>query len=169
MIRRLALIPLLLAAGCLISQPITVTYPADAAWTFAYRDALGEPLGGGRATVRFSDDGAGLRVDLTEEAFGDRARLEGRLLRQPTEDDPWAPFTAEGRWFTGEAFVFSGCVNRAAGRIAPGAAAYLAAQRAMFQGHPLIKDPCRRDKPVKRFAEEQVDRVFTWGAELARR
>ncbi len=155
--------------GCVVSQPIVVTYPPDAEWSFTYRDALGESLGGGKASVKISPDKARITITLTEEAFGDSARFEGRMSCPPDAARPgWAVFRATGRWFSGEAFVVSGCVHRQRGIIAPGAAAYLAGAKAQFEKHPLLARPCQRDGAAKRFGAKQVDRVFTWSARLGR-
>ena len=158
----------LVQAGCPISQPIIISYPEDASWSFKYRDALGEPLGGGKASVAFSSSGAQVSMLLTEGAFGDHARLTARLQRSPGAPAQWIPFRGTGRWFSGENFVFSGCINPGAGEIAAGAAAYLDKEQGRLKDHPLLKDPCLRTVAVKRFTPDLVDRVFTWRAELLR-
>lgn len=156
----------LVQAGCPISQAIIISYPEDASWSFKYRDALGEELGGGKASVAFSSNGTQVTMLLTEGAFGDHARLTAKLQRSPDAPAKWLPFAGTGVWFSGEAFAFSGCINPAAGKIAPGAAAYPLGERARLQGHPLLKDPCQRGGEIKRFKPAQVDKVFTWSARL---
>ncbi len=152
--------------GCPISQPIIITFPADAAWTFQYRDALGEELGGGKASVSLTDDGSRLTAQFTEAAFGDRARLQAEVLTAWTQANPWVPFRGSGTWFTGEAFTFSGCIDPRAGVVAPGAVAYLTTEFPRLSVHPLVKEPCKRTDKVKSFEDSDVDKIFTWSARL---
>lgn len=150
--------------GCPISQPIIVTFPDDAAWTFRYRDALGEELGGGKASMTLSEDGSRLTMVLTEAAFGDTARFKGEILATWTEQKPWVPFRGEGTWFSGDLFSFSGCIDPRAGRVAPGAVAHLTAEGPRLANHPLLGGPCPEKDEVKRFESGLVDLVFTWQA-----
>ena len=151
-------------AGCMISQPIEITYPPGAGWTFMYHDAMGENLGGGKAEVTFSGADR-LAVTFTESAFGDRALLEGRLGRAT---DGWAPFSGRGRWFDGRPFLFVGCIHRGEGRVAPGALALHQGSEASLKAHPLLRDPCagrhRGRAAAPGFGEAHVDRVFSWSA-----
>lgn len=151
-------------AGCVVSQPIVITYPPGATWTFQYRDALGEELGTGKAEVTFSGEDR-LRVTLTEGAFGDTARLEGRLGQGAAG---WAPFAARGRWFDGRPFLFVGCLQRAEGRVASGALALHQAHEQALEHHPLRRNPCAgvaaRPSGSPRFARTLVDHLFSWSA-----
>ncbi len=161
-----AALSLTLAAGCPISQPIIISHPKGAAWSFNYRDAQGEELGQGKASILYSRDGKGLSMVLSEDAFGDQAHLQGEFLRPPTKEQPWVPFRAKGRWFTDEPFHYSGCINPLKARIASGAAAYLQKEQAQLAAHPQIKDPCTPAKGVKKFGQGLMDKVFTWKAGL---
>ncbi len=155
-------------AGCVVSQPIVVTYPPGATWTFTYHDAVGQEVGGGKAEVAFPGGGR-LKATLTEKAFGDQARLEGKLGQATTGG--WAPFSARGRWFDGRPFLYIGCVHRQRGQVAAGALALLH-KREQAVKHPLRTDPCAsvasraRKAPV--FGEAFVDRVFSWSAQVSR-
>ncbi len=93
-------------SGCPRSQPITVEFPANADWEFEYFDASGEQLGFGRAVVGVDADGHGFTMNITENAFGDRAVIHGMIHDEATEAG--IPFTARGNWFMGEPYRFSG-------------------------------------------------------------
>ena len=152
-------------AGCLVSQPIVISYPPGASWTFSYHDALGEDLGKGKAEVSFARDHQ-LRLTFTESAFGDQASLKGRTGKKA--DSGWAPFSARGRWFDGRPFLFVGCIHRQKGRVAPGALALLQSRPGPSRAYPLYTDPCAgvatRSPRPPRFDEAQMDAVFSWSA-----
>ena len=163
----LALTPAL--AGCPISQPIVVTFPADADWTFTYRDALGEQLGAGKAKVALMSTRVHLNILFTEAAFGDHARMAGELTRAPSKERRWTPFTGTGRWFSGEDFSFAGCMDLSGGEVAAGAVAYR--KEASGALKDLLENPCSSDgtsaEQVRRFDPALVDKVFTWSARLS--
>jgi hypothetical protein len=156
-------------AGCVVSQPIVVTYPSGATWTFVYHDAMGQEVGGGKAEVAF--EGQAMRVTFTEKAFGDVARFAGEL--GPAGADGWASFSGQGKWFDGQVFVYAGCIHRQQGRVAPGALAMKPPLDPALPRHPLRIAPCAgaagRAARAPAFGEALVDRVFSWSAGVSRR
>ncbi len=154
--------------GCVVSQPIVVSYPPGATWTFVYHDAMGQEVGGGKAEVSLA--GEAVKMTFTEKAFGDQARLAGELGQ--ADAGGWAPFSVRGKWFDGQAFVYHGCVHRQRGRVAPGALALLPPPAPALARHALRADPCagvdKRAARAPAFGEALVDRVFSWSARVSR-
>lgn len=155
--------------GCVISQPIVVTYPPGATWTFVYHDALGQEVGGGVAEV--SLEGRAVRVTFTEKAFGDQARFQGKLGQVGASG--WAPLAARGQWFDGQAFELRGCVHRQRGRVAVGALALKHPFAPALVSRSLLADPCAgvtgRAAQAPAFGESMVDQVFSWSAGVNRK
>ena len=153
------------AARC--AQPIVVTFPQDATWTFTHADALGEKLGHGKAKVTF-DPGRGLfSMALTEQAFGDRATLSGKLPRE-ADDHGNRRFDARGAWFDGRRFRFVGCFDGALTAVRPGAVAVVESDHQRLRSLPALADPCGTT-PIKPATEAEVDRLFFWSATARRR
>lgn len=159
----------LLLGGCLVSQPIVVRFPRDAAWSFAYHDALGEALGGGRAKLTVEPGPKGdappsLQIVLTEEAFGDQARFRGTLGPESKDHPGWHPFTAQGTWFDGRPFAVKGCLKRNTGAVRPHALAHERTNAAAQD--PRFESPCAGapNTAPPTFGEAQLDAVFTWSA-----
>jgi len=164
--------------SCPVSQEITVEFPKNANWHFEYYDVLGENLGFGKAVVEFDDDNRWFNMTLTENAFGDKALVRGKIMRR-WSDEEGIPFRATGTWFAGEEFRFEGAFNLTLTGTLNCSIAYarsirwdvrrlsfdLKECRVLFPEDDPDDDDKDEEAVEEDPAREYVDTLFTWKAQ----
>lgn len=170
-----------LALGACISQPIVISYPADANWHFEYHDAVGEYLGYGKAKLSFQPESRSFVMTIGENAFGDEAMLRG-TVGEARQGATRVPFTAGGTWFNGERFGFAGDFNLEMNRILDCSVAWQESERTALGASLGVLSACRaavasppvdagelerRIATARKLGEMFLERAFTFRAQRA--